>query len=82
MQVFTFFCVESDGSVPRFDVTPCADDSAARVRAFELLDMHHRCDFVEVWRGVATRVRRLGRCARSRRKFKTRIQVDELLRAS
>jgi hypothetical protein len=51
MQVFTFFCVESDGSVPRFDVTPCADDQAARVRAFELLDMHRRCDFVEVWRG-------------------------------
>jgi len=51
MQVFTFFCVESDGSVPRFDVTPCADDHAARVRAFELLDMHRRCDFVEVWRG-------------------------------
>jgi hypothetical protein len=51
MQVFTFFCVESDGSVPRFDVTPCADDKAARVRAFELLDMHNRCDFVEVWRG-------------------------------
>ena len=51
MQVFTFFCVESDGSVPRFDVTPCADDQAARLRAFELLDMHHRCDFVEVWRG-------------------------------
>ena len=51
MQVFTFFCVESDGSVPRFDVTSCADDQAARLRAFELLDMHHRCDFVEVWRG-------------------------------
>ena len=51
MQVFTFFCVESDGSVPRFDVTPCADDQAARLRAYELLDMHHRCDFVEVWRG-------------------------------
>lgn len=51
MQVFTFFCVESDGSVPRFDVTPCADDKAARVRAFELLDMHRGCDFVEVWRG-------------------------------
>lgn len=51
MQVFTFFCVESDGSVPRFDVTPCADDSTARARALELLDMHHRCDFVEVWRG-------------------------------
>ena len=51
MQVFTFFCVESDGSVPRFDVTPCADDRAARARAFELLDMHRRCDFVEVWRG-------------------------------
>lgn len=52
MQVFTFFCVESDGSVPRFDVTPCADDHAARLRALELLDMHHRCDFVEVWRGA------------------------------
>jgi len=51
MQVFTFFCVESDGSVPRFDVTPCADDRAARARASELLDMHRRCDFVEVWRG-------------------------------
>ena len=51
MQVFTFFCVESDGAVPRFDVTPCADDHAARQRAYELLDMHHRCDFVEVWRG-------------------------------
>ena len=51
MQVFTFFCVESDGAVPRFDVSPCADDNAARQRAYELLDMHHRCDFVEVWRG-------------------------------
>jgi hypothetical protein len=32
MQVFTFFCVESDGSVPRFDVLPCPDDQAARRR--------------------------------------------------
>jgi hypothetical protein len=55
MQVFTFFCVEPDGSVPRFDVSPCLDDDAARRRAFELIDMHHRCDLIEVWRG-ATRV--------------------------
>lgn len=53
MQVFTFFCVESDGSVPRFDVAPFADDDAARRRAFELMDMHRRCDMVEVWRGGA-----------------------------
>ncbi len=51
MQVFTFFCVEADGSVPRFDVAPYADESAARRRAFELIDMHHRCDLIEVWRG-------------------------------
>jgi hypothetical protein len=55
MQVFTFFCVEPDGSVPRFDVAPYADDQAARRRAFELIDMHHRCDLIEVWRG-STRV--------------------------
>lgn len=55
MQVFTFFCVEPDGSVPRFDVTPCADDQAARRRAIELFDVHRGLDLVEVWRG-ATRV--------------------------
>ena len=52
MQVFTFFCVEPDGSVPRFDVTPCLDDDAARRRAVELFDMHRGCDLVEVWRGA------------------------------
>lgn len=51
MQVFTFFCVDRDGSVPRFDVTACADDKAARVRASELFDIHRGCDLVEVWRG-------------------------------
>ena len=55
MQVFTFFCVDPDGSVPRFDVTPCADDQAARRRAIELFDVHRGLDLVEVWRG-ATRV--------------------------
>jgi hypothetical protein len=52
MQVFTFFCVEPDGSVPRFDVTPCADDQAARRRAIELFDVHRGLDLVEVWRGA------------------------------
>jgi hypothetical protein len=52
MQVFTFFCVEPDGSVPRFDVTPCADDEAARRRANELIDVQRTCDLVEVWRGA------------------------------
>jgi len=52
MQVFTFFCVERDGSVPRFDVTACADDNAARLRAGELFDMHRGCNEVEVWRGA------------------------------
>jgi hypothetical protein len=52
MQVFTFFCVESDGSVPRFDVTPCPDDQAARRRAEELVGVHRGCDTVEVWRGA------------------------------
>ncbi|CAN7577536.1 hypothetical protein [Caulobacter sp. BE254] len=55
MQVFTFFCVEPDGSVPRFDVTPCPDDQAARRRAEELVGVHRGCDTVEVWRG-ATRL--------------------------
>jgi hypothetical protein len=55
MQVFTFFCVEADGSVPRFDVAPFADDNAARRRAFELIDLHRGCDMIEVWRG-ATRL--------------------------
>jgi hypothetical protein len=55
MQVFTFFCVESDGSVPRFDVTPCPDDQAARRRAEDLVGVHRGCDTVEVWRG-ATRL--------------------------
>lgn len=55
MQVFTFFCVESDGSVPRFDVAPFADEGAARRRAFELIDMHRNCDMIEVWRG-STRI--------------------------
>ena len=52
MQVFTFFCVESDGSVPRFDVTPCSDDQAARLRAEDLVGVHRGCDTVEVWRGA------------------------------
>lgn len=51
MQVFTFFCVDRDGSVPGFDVTACADDKAARARASELFDIHRGCDLVEVWRG-------------------------------
>jgi hypothetical protein len=55
MQVFTFFCVEPDGSVPRFDVTACPDDQAARRRAEELVGVHRGCDTVEVWRG-ATRL--------------------------
>jgi hypothetical protein len=52
MQVFTFFCVGSDGSVPRFDVTPCLDENAARRRAEELVGVHRGCDTVEVWRGA------------------------------
>ena len=55
MQVFTFFCVEPDGSVPRFDVTSCPDETAARRRAEELVGVHRGCDLVEVWRG-ATRL--------------------------
>lgn len=55
MQVFTFFCVGSDGSVPRFDVTPCLDDHAARRHAEELVGVHRGCDTIEVWRG-ATRL--------------------------
>lgn len=52
MQVFTFFCVESDGSVPRFDVVSCLDDQAARRRAEALVGVHRGCDTVEVWRGA------------------------------
>ncbi|CAN5440421.1 hypothetical protein BH10PSE4_BH10PSE4_25940 [soil metagenome] len=55
MQVFTFFCVGSDGSVPRFDVLPCLDDAAARRRAEDLVGVHRGCDTIEVWRG-ATRL--------------------------
>jgi hypothetical protein len=55
MQVFTFFCVESDGSVPRFDVLPCSDDQAARQRAQAMVGVHRGCDTIEVWRG-ATRL--------------------------
>ncbi|SFJ16329.1 hypothetical protein [Caulobacter sp. UNC279MFTsu5.1] len=52
MQVFTFFCVEPDGSVPRFDVTAFPDDQTARRRAEELVGVHRGCDTVEVWRGA------------------------------
>ncbi|MBO9708334.1 MAG: hypothetical protein J7521_08985 [Caulobacter sp.] len=52
MQVFTFFHVDSDGSVPRFDVTPCADDQAARRRAEELIGVQRGCETIEVWRGA------------------------------
>jgi hypothetical protein len=52
MQVFTFFCVDPDGSVPRFDVTPCVDEAAARLRAGDLISEQRNCDLVEVWAGA------------------------------
>jgi hypothetical protein len=49
LKTYTFLCVRTDGGIPAMELSLWADETAAHIRAEQLLAEHGTCSAVEIW---------------------------------